>query len=106
MAAAVKATEFEKETVDAEQKKFQLGESTVYNVILTERDLATAEGNEVKARSTYAKALTTFAQSTATILDKYSIEMADAKNARYHTVPNIPGTSEMPAPSSFTPAKQ
>ena len=105
VAAAVKATQLQQETLDAEQKKFQLGESTVYNVILTQRDLATAEGNEVKARSTYAKALTTFAQSTATILDKYSIEMADAKNARYHTVPNIPGTSEYPAPTSFTPAK-
>jgi len=105
VAAAVKATRFERETVDAEQKKFQLGESTVYLVIQTQRDLSTAEGNEVKARSTYAKALTSFAQSTATILDKYNIELADAKTGHYHAVPNIPGASEQPASSMLAPTK-
>ncbi len=105
VAAAIKATRLQQETLDAEQKKFQLGESTVFLVIQTQRDLATAEGNEVKARSAYAKALTQFAQSTATILDRYNIELADAKTGRYHAVPNIPGTSELPAPTSFTPTR-
>lgn len=105
VAAAIKATRLQQETLDAEQKKFQLGESTVFLVIQTQRDLATAEGNEVKARSAYSKALNQFGQATATILDKYNIELADAKTGRYHGVPNIPGTSELPAPTSFTPTR-
>ena len=44
--AATKARELQQQTFDAEQKKYQLGASTVYNVILTQRDLITAQGTE------------------------------------------------------------
>jgi outer membrane protein len=94
IAAAGKATELARETMDAEQKKFQLGESTVFQVIQTQRDLATAEGNEVKARTAYAQALTQFQQATGTILDRHHIEIADAKNGQVSRQPNIPGTPE------------
>lgn len=92
--AANKATDLAKQTLDAEQKKFQLGESTVFLVIQAQRDLATAEGNEVKARSTYAQALTQFQQATATILQHYSIVMDEAKEGHATRNPNIPGTRE------------
>src|SRR6202040_3288774 len=36
--AAIKARELQKQTFEAEQKKYTLGASTVYNVILTQRD--------------------------------------------------------------------
>jgi outer membrane protein TolC len=90
--AAVKATKLAQETLDAEQKKFQLGESTVFLVIQAQRDLATAEGTEVTARSTYAKALTTLQQQTATILQKHNIEISDAISGHVERSPNIPGT--------------
>jgi outer membrane protein len=95
--AARKAVVLQQQTLDAEQKKFQLGESTVYLVIQTQRDLATAEGNEVKARSTYAKALTQFQQVTATTLRTYNVELNDAIEGTVTRVPNIPGT---PRPSA------
>lgn len=98
VAAAAKATQLAQETYDAEKKKFQLGESTVFLVIQTQRDLATAEGNEVKARSTYAKALTQFGQATASILDRYGVEFADAKNGQASHVHNIPGTHDAAPP--------
>ena len=98
IAAAVKATQFAQETYDAEKKKFQLGESTVFLVISTQRDLATAEGTEVKARDTYAKALVQFGQATATILDTYNIQFGDAKNGEYTHSTNIPGTRETAPP--------
>lgn len=90
--AAVKARILEQQTLDAEQKKFKLGESTVFNVIQTQRDLTNAEGNEVKAQATYAQALVTYGQATATILDKYHVEIADAKRGQVKNPPNIPGT--------------
>lgn len=96
--AARKAVTLAQQTLDAEQKKFQLGESTVFNVIQTQRDLAAAEGNEVTARSAYAKALTQMQQSTGTILAKNSIELNEAKQGRVNRNPNIPGTPiESPA---------
>jgi outer membrane protein len=102
--AARKAVTFAQQTLDAEQKKFQLGESTPFLVISAQRDLATAEGNEVTARSTYAKAVTQYQQATATILDAYSIVMNDAVEGKVTQPPNIPGTPSQPA--SGTPGAQ
>jgi outer membrane protein TolC len=97
IAAATKAVLLAQKTLDAEQKKFQLGESTVFLLIQAQRDLATAEGNDVKARSTYAKALTQFQQVTATILADYHIELNDALQGKVTRSPNIPGTKDEPA---------
>jgi outer membrane protein TolC len=96
--AARKAVTLSRQTLDAEQKKFQLGESTVFLVIQAQRDLTTAEGNEVQARSTYAKALTQFRQVTGTILSDYNIELNDALQGKVTHAPNIPGSAETPAP--------
>jgi outer membrane protein TolC len=90
--AARKATTLNQATLDAEQKKFKLGESTVFLVIQAQRDLVTAQGNEAKARAAYAQALTTFQQATATILEKHNIQMAEAREGQVHRTPNIPGT--------------
>ncbi len=97
--AASKAVILAQQTLDAEQKKFQLGESTVFFVIQAQRDLATAEGNEVKARSVYAKALTQLAQATGTTLARHHIEISDALEGKVSRTPNIPGTPINP-PSS------
>ena len=96
--AARKAVTLAKQTLDAEQKKFQLGESTVFLVIQAQRDLSTAEGNEVAARSTYAKAFTEFQKQTATILKQYHVEMSDAVSGHVVHSPNIPGSAERPIP--------
>src|SRR6266478_1503448 len=47
--AASKARELQQQTFDAEQKKYQLGASTVYLVIQTQRDLISAQGTELRA---------------------------------------------------------
>jgi outer membrane protein TolC len=94
IAAASKAVVLAQRTLEAEQKKFQLGESTVFLLIQAQRDLATAQGNEVKARSTYAKAITQFQQATGTILADYQIELNDAVEGRVAHSPNIPGARD------------
>lgn len=95
--AAQKATVLAKQTLDAEQKKFQLGESTVFMIIQDQRDLTAAEGNEAKARQAYATALTQYGTATGTTLDRFHIELAEAKSGRVNRVQNIPGA---PAASS------
>jgi outer membrane protein TolC len=95
--AAAKAAVLAQQTLDAEQKKFKLGESTVFLVIQAERDLVAAQGNEVKARQTYAQAITQYQQATATILARYRVEMSDALGGQVTRAPNIPGTPQQPA---------
>jgi outer membrane protein TolC len=106
IAAAVKAVLLAQKTLDAEQKKFKLGESTVFLVIQAQRDLATAEGNDVKARSTYAKAITQFQQATGTILTDYHIELNDALQGKVTHSPNIPGGRDEPANQTTLPNPQ
>lgn len=94
--AARKAVTLAQQTLDAEQKKFQLGESTVFLVIQAQRDLTQVEVNEVLARSAYAKALTQFHQATGMTLAKNGIEFNEAKEGRVARNPNIPGTPVAP----------
>ena len=96
--AADKAIILARQTLDAEQKKFQLGESTVFFVIQAQRDLANAEGNGVTAHATYAKAITAYEQAVGTILPDYSVELNDAVQGTVTRVPNIPGSAATPAP--------
>jgi outer membrane protein TolC len=94
--AAKESTAAFKETLEGEQKKFQEGESTPFLVIQRERDVATAEGTEAQARDDYAKALTQYAQATATILQKFNIEISEAKTGQVTHAMNIPGTTSAP----------
>ncbi|HZP47094.1 MAG TPA: TolC family protein [Vicinamibacterales bacterium] len=55
--AAQAARELAEQTMRAEQSKFEVGMSTNYNVILTQRDLATAQINELQAILNYRIAL-------------------------------------------------
>jgi outer membrane protein TolC len=99
--AARQAVVLAQQTLDAEQKKFQLGESTVFLVIQAQRDLVAAEVREVQARSTYAKALTDFAQATGTTLTKHNVELSEALEGKVARVPNIPGTPEPVRSSTY-----
>jgi outer membrane protein len=76
--AAVKARILQEQTLDAEQKKLALGASTIFNVILIQRDLATAESTEVTAAGTYAKSVVALDLSTGQTLDKYGVKIDEA----------------------------
>jgi outer membrane protein TolC len=76
--AAVKARILQEQTLDAEQKKLSLGASTIFNVILIQRDLATAQSAEVTALGTYAKAVVQYDQATGQTLDKYGVKVEEA----------------------------
>jgi len=76
--AATKQLLLQQQTVDAEQKKLALGASTTYNVILTQRDLITAESNQVAAESAYAKAKVEMDRSTGQTLNNNDISIDEA----------------------------
>ena len=87
-----RAAAIARETLDAEQKKFQLGVSTDYNVILRQRDLATAEGNEIQAKATLLEAIVAFNQAIGRTLQVHNISVADAATGHVTNPPLIPGT--------------
>ncbi|HWQ53283.1 MAG TPA: TolC family protein [Bryobacteraceae bacterium] len=76
--AAEKARVLQEQTLDAEQKKFALGASTMYNVILAQRDLATARSVEVAATNNYGTARVELDRATGQTLDRNNISMAEA----------------------------
>jgi outer membrane protein TolC len=78
LVAAQKAQVLQQQTLDAEQKKLDLGASTTYNVILAERDLVTAQSNTVAAEAAYAKARVELDRSTGQILYNNNVSMAEA----------------------------
>ena len=53
---ATKNRVLQEQTLDAEQKKYALGASTIFFVIQSQRDLTAAQAAEVSALSTYARA--------------------------------------------------
>jgi outer membrane protein TolC len=77
--AATKARELQQQTFDAEQKKYQLGASTVYNVILTQRDLITAQGNELRALANLAEAKANYERALGRTLEVNSVTIATNK---------------------------
>ncbi|MGH9143409.1 MAG: TolC family protein [Vicinamibacterales bacterium] len=73
--AAQAAREFAQKTLEAEQSKFEVGMSTNYNVILTQRDLATAQSNELQAILNYRKALVELERLQQTTLTNLNISI-------------------------------
>ncbi len=92
VAAAIKARELQQQTFDAEQKKYQLGASTVYNVILTQRDLITAQGTELRALANLEEAKANYERAVGRTLDVNHVTIADGKTGEVERETLIPGT--------------
>src|ERR1700691_3661735 len=94
-AAAEKARTLAQQTLDAEQKKYQLGSSTSYNVVLRSRDLTAAEGTELRAKVNLEEALVNFNQAMGRTLEVNRITMADAQRGKIYRDRNIPATPDV-----------
>jgi outer membrane protein TolC len=88
--AAVEQRALEEQTLDAEQKKYALGASTVYNVIQIQRDLATAQGSEVTAQSQYAHARVNLELATGQVLPNYQVSITEAQTGHVARPPAPP----------------
>ena len=102
VAAAEKARTLAQQTLDAEQKKYQLGSSTSYNVVLRSRDLTAAQGTALRAQANLAEALVNFNQAMGRTLEVNHITVADALRGGGGREPLIPGSLD---PQSAVGAK-
>ncbi len=85
--AATKQRILEEQTLDAEQKKYALGASTIYQVIQTQRDLANSQSSEVNALSQYSRARVNLDVATGQILRNNDINMDEARKGVVNRAP-------------------
>jgi outer membrane protein len=76
--AALKARQLQEQTLDAEQKKFALGSSTIFVVVQTQRDLTLAQANEVTAITSYNQARYRLNVAVGEILEVNGVDMVEA----------------------------
>ena len=77
-AAALKAQELQEQTLDAEQKKYNLGASTIFQVVQAQRDLANSRTNVIATQNEYANARINLDRSTGHTLTTHNISVAEA----------------------------
>jgi outer membrane protein TolC len=103
--AAVKGRELAQQSLDAENKRYQLGASTSFNVLQSQRDLVQAESNYVAAVSAYEKSRVLLDQVTGLTLQRNNISLDDATAGRVSAMPTVPGVQAAP-PQTNTPTSQ
>jgi len=103
--AAVKGRELAQQSLDAEQKRYQLGASTSFNVLQSQRDLVQAEATYVAAVSAYEKSRVLLDQVTGLTLQRNNISLDDATAGRVTAMPAVPGVQPAP-PQTNTPTSQ
>jgi len=92
IASAQKARALSEETLDAEQKKLQLGASTVFMVISDQQTLAAARETEIRSMINMIEAKITFDRVMGRTLEINNVTIADARNGQIQRDNLIPGT--------------
>jgi outer membrane protein len=77
MEAARVALDFEQKTLQSEQRKYNLGVGTLFILLQTQTDLATAETNLVGAQINYQRALVALDYATGQLLDRHHVIIRD-----------------------------
>ena len=98
--AAEKTRILQERTLDAEQKKFNLGASTIFFVVEAQRDLALARSAEIAAQNNYIKSKVALDRATGKTLGVNNIAIDEAYDGRVSKSPDpIP-----PNPEAANPA--
>jgi len=75
------ARKLAEEKLSAEEKKFEVGLSTSFNVLEFQEDLAIEQSNEIRALIDYNKSRIRLRQVVATTLDAHNIKMSSEKDS-------------------------
>jgi outer membrane protein TolC len=86
---SVQARKLQEQTLNGERRKYELGTSTILNVVLVQRDTTTRELAEVDARSQYIKARTAVDQVLGKTLEVYNVDIDEAKQGVVKREPDM-----------------
>lgn len=101
------AVELGRQSLDAEQKKYQFGTSTTTLVLQNQSQLATAESTLVNAMVAYEKSKVELDRATGQLLDHYGISIEDAARGQVTRLPNVPYVAprkDLPATAPSQPS--
>lgn len=90
VAAAQAAVDLGKQSLDAEQKKYQLGASTTTLVLQNSSALAQAESTLMSAMAAYEKAHLALDLATGLLLDRAGVVLDDAVRGQVNHMPKVP----------------
>lgn len=93
LTAAQKTRELQEQTLDADQRRLQVGASTIFIVVTDQQLLAAAAAAEVRAGANLAEALVNFQRAMGRTLDANGITIANAKTGIIEHDTLIPGTT-------------
>lgn len=109
VASARAAVDYARQSLDAEQKKYQFGTSTTTAVLQTRSALATAESTLMSAMAAYEKSRLEMDRAVGTLLDHHGISIDDAARGQVTHMPNVPYVAprkELPVVTPETPNPQ
>ncbi len=107
--SAKASVELARQSLDAEQKKYQFGTSTTTLVLQYQSQLATAESTLVNAMVAYEKSHTELDRATGTLLDHNGISIDDAAKGQVTRLPSVPYVAprkDLPSVASPAPQQQ
>jgi outer membrane protein len=109
VASAQAAVDYARQSLDAEQKKYQFGTSTTTAVLQTQSALATAESTLMSAMAAYEKSRVELDRATGVTLDHAGVSIDDAAKGQVTRTPNVPYIAprkELPTVAPAAPQPQ
>jgi len=103
VASAQAAVDYARQSLDAEQKKYQFGTSTTTAVLQNRSALATAESTLLSATAAYEKSRIELDRAVGTLLDHEGISIDDAAKGQVSHMPNVPYVAPRKDLPSSTP---
>ncbi|HYL95512.1 MAG TPA: TolC family protein, partial [Terriglobales bacterium] len=100
VASAQAAVDYAKQSLDAEQKKYQFGTSTTTAVLQTQSALATAESTLMSAMAAYEKSRVELERAVGDTLDRAGISIDDAARGQVTRLPNVPHVAPRAEPQA------
>ncbi len=88
--ASVKALDLQQQTLSADQRKYQLGAGTVFQVIQDQRDLASAVSARMQAMANYTHAKIALDQALGTTLETNNVSLDEAMAGRISRPSTLP----------------
>jgi outer membrane protein TolC len=105
--SAKAAVELARQSLDAEQKKYQFGTSTTTLVLQYQSQMATSESTLVNATVAYEKSRIELDRASGTLLDHHGISIDDAAKGQVTRMPSVPYIApRKELPAATQPAAQ
>jgi outer membrane protein len=106
VASAQAAVDYAKQSLDAEQKKYQFGTSTTTLVLQNRSALATAESTLLSAMAAYEKSRIELDRAVGTLLDRENISIDDAARGQVTHMPTVPDVVPRKEQPTAQPSQQ